>query len=60
MTQKTTRRYLRCNRCKETALMTEWQPPPGIDPLLWEFKCIACEHTFYLIIPLEERWDYKN
>ncbi len=31
------------------AEMTEWRPPPGIDPKMRQFKCPGCGAVFYKV-----------
>ena len=39
----------KCPKCKKMAAFTNWKPPQGYDPNLYQFKC-SCGHIFYLII----------
>lgn len=55
----------RCDNCKRwlkhnrkwlyhLMTLTEWLPPPGIDPKMREFKCESCNHKIYVVLtPLE-------
>ena len=51
MEQKKTR----CKFCLNSATITEWEPPIGINPYLREFQCTS-GHTFYTTITHYKDW----
>jgi hypothetical protein len=46
-------RFANCPRCSDPAPIGDWQPGPGLDPHIRQFRCRRCKLTFYKLLSKE-------